>query len=292
MNRIKSSLFLLLQMLLPRKLLTAAVYRLAQMRTVALKDFFIDRFVRVYKVNVDEIKLPVPSGFSCFNEFFTRELKSGERPIDSTADALISPADGTVSAAGRIESERLFQAKGLHYTLQDLLATDIGDADKYRNGSFATIYLAPYNYHRVHAPFAGKLVAARYVPGDLYSVNATTVSLLRKLFVRNERLICHFETALGPMIAILVGALNVGSITTPWTGEIRPRKKGVVEDIDIRAAGVSTTVEKGDLLGWFNMGSTVILLAPPGVPAAFAAIEGGKKVRVGQAIGSAAPHIK
>lgn len=286
MNRITSSLFLILQRILPRRLLTAAIYRLARVRTVAIKNFLIDRFVQAYRINTDEIKRPVPSGFSCFNDFFTRELAAGERPIDAAPDALVSPADGTVSATGNIHGEQIFQAKGLRYTLRDLLATDVDEADRYQDGSFATIYLAPYNYHRVHSPFTGNLTAARYVPGDLYSVNATTVARLRDLFVRNERLIFHFATAKGPMVVILVGALNVGSITTPWTGELRPKIKGVVDNLDIHAAEISTQVEKGDLLGWFNMGSTVILLAPADVADAFSAMSGGTKVYVGQAIGS------
>ncbi len=288
MNQLAAWLFLLLQKILPRSLLTSLVYRIAQIRTVAVKNYLIRRFVGIYKVNVDEILLAIPDGYACFNEFFVRELKPGQRPIDNDVHSIVSPADGTVSAAGKIDKDRIFQAKGLHYTLIDLLSTDLDDVDNYIDGSFATIYLAPYNYHRVHCPVAGKLNAVRYVPGDLYSVNATTVSLLPNLFTRNERLICHFETAVGPLVVILVGAMNVGSISTSWTGEIRPRKKGVAEDIDIHAGETPATVAKGELLGWFNMGSTVIVLLPSSTSNEFADLTGGQVVRMGEAIGSVA----
>ena len=218
--------------------MTSLVFQIARIRNKWFKDFLIQQFTAAYKVNVEEALLSAPDDFACFNDFFIRDLKAGRRPIAVADDAIVSPADGTVSAAGRIDKERIFQAKGLHYTLTDLLATDLADADRYVDGAFATIYLAPYNYHRVHCPVAGKLVAARYVPGDLYSVNAATVSLLPNLFTRNERLICHFETVFGPMAVVLVGAMNVGSISTPWSGEIRPRKRGVVDDIEIGRAHV------------------------------------------------------
>jgi phosphatidylserine decarboxylase len=268
--------------------LTRLVNRLTRIRTKSFKNFLIRHFINVYDVNVEEILLPVPDGFASFNDFFIRELQPNERPVDSGEHVIVSPADGTVSAAGRIQKDRIFQAKGLHYTLTDLLATDLADAVRYTDGAFATIYLAPYNYHRVHCPLSGKLVAARYVPGDLYSVNSATVSLLPNLFARNERLVCHFETSTGPMVVILVGAMNVGSISTIWTGEIRPRKRGVAEDIDVRSVEADAVVEKGDLLGWFNMGSTVILLLPPATGDGFPSLASGKKVRMGEAIGSLA----
>ena len=152
------------------------------------------------------------------------------------------------------------------------------------NGRFATIYLAPYNYHRVHAPFDGELVAARYVPGDLFSVNEATVSRVAGLFRRNERLVMHFRTASGPAVLIFVGALNVGSISTPWSGEIRPRKSGIVDTIDI--SNHDSNVRKGDLLGWFNMGSTVILLLPDGACKWNDDLEPGDTLRMGESIGT------
>ena len=246
MSQLKSRLFLLLQKVLPRYALTALVFRLARIRTTGIKNFLISRFVSFYNVDVAEVRHSVPEDFATFNDFFIRELAAGARQIDSASESITSPADGTVSAAGQIDGHRIFQAKGLHYTLTDLLATDIDDAEKYVDGAFATIYLSPSNYHRVHSPFAGELVAARYVPGDLFSVNEATVSYLPRLFTRNERLICHFATDCGPVVVILVGALNVGSISTRWSGDLRPRKKGLVENLDIGAQGETTRIKKGD----------------------------------------------
>ena len=250
----------LLQFLLPRYALTSLIYRIARLRSPSIKNFLIARFIRLYNVNVAEVKLDIPQGFATFNDFFIRELEDGARPIDTDTRVLVSPVDGTISQAGQLRQDRILQAKGREFTLAELLATDLEDADPFVDGAFATIYLAPHNYHRVHAPLAGELVAVRYVPGDLFSVNAATAAVIPGLFRRNERLIMHLRTVYGPCVLIMVGALNVGSISTPWSGEIRPRKKGVVEAINIGAA--ATTVSKGGLLGWFNMGSTVILLLP------------------------------
>jgi phosphatidylserine decarboxylase len=280
----RALLFVILQYLVPRYWLTAAVYKIARIRNVRIKDFLITRFVRLYDVDTDEIKLELPGDFATFNDFFIRELKDDARAIDTATPSIVSPVDGTVSEAGALRAGRILQAKGLDYSVQDLLATDIEEANAYEDGQFATIYLAPYNYHRVHAPLAGELVAARYVPGDLFSVNNATASRVRGLFRRNERLILHFRTAHGRAAVILVGALNVGSISTPWSGAIRPRKTGVVEIINVSAA--TTTLNKGDLLGWFNMGSTVILLLPAGAAEWHANMQSGNRLRMGEAIGT------
>ncbi len=280
-----SQLFLLLQRILPKRLLTALVYRLARLRVPAIKDLLIRSFLKMYAVDLDEVADSVPSDFVSFNDFFIRELKPDARPIDSSTSSIVSPADGFVSAIGRTEENLLLQAKGLDYSLEELLATDLHDARNFYDGSFATIYLAPFNYHRVHAPLAGELVAARFVPGTLFSVNQSTVSHLRGLFVRNERLICHFTTAAGPCVVIFVGAMNVGSITTPWTGELRPRKGNIVDNIDLHEPDTSLIVGKGDLLGWFNMGSTVIVLTPPGVCTWKSGLQAGDALRMGEAIG-------
>ena len=290
MSKLLAWPFVLLQFVLPKHLLTALVFHIAGIRTKSIKNFLIRHFVSIYKVDAGEAALTVPDGYPSFNDFFTRQLADGARPIDSSTDSIISPVDGTVSEAGTIESDMLLQAKGIHYSLSDLLMTDIKDAERFSNGSFATLYLAPQNYHRVHCPLSATLVAARYVPGALYSVNPTTVSLLPNLFTRNERLICHFDSDAGPIIVILIGALHVGSISTPWTGQIRPRHKGVVQDIDIHQHGYPTEVNKGDLLGWFNMGSTVIILLPPD-SCEFSIEPGpGEEVRMGQVIGRIAPE--
>ena len=279
-----ANVFVIFQYLLPRHWLTSLIYRLARIRNPRVKDFLITRFVQLYDVDIEEVKLDLPQGFPTFNDFFVRELIDGARNIDDDANAIISPADGTVSLAGTLRADSILQAKGLDYSLDDLLATDLDESASYINGRFATIYLAPYDYHRVHAPFDGELFAARYVPGDLFSVNESTVSKVAGLFRRNERLIMHFRTARGSAVVILVGALNVGSISTPWSGEIRPRKAGAVEVIDI--SGHDTKVHKGDLLGCFNMGSTVIVLLPDGVCEWHDNLEAGDTVRMGESIGT------
>lgn len=280
----KGRAFLLLQRLLPKHLLTALVRRFARVRAAPVKNLLIRAFVQAYAVDLEEIPRRVPEGFEHFNAFFTRELTPGARPIDPEPAAVVSPVDGITSAAGRIERGRLLQAKGLHYSLEDLLATDLSDAALFEDGEFATFYLAPYHYHRVHSPLAGELTSARYVPGALYSVNDLTVRTLPRLFARNERLVCRFRTDVGPMILVMVGALNVGSITTPWTGTVTPRKAGVVEDLELDD-GVPRGVAQGDLLGWFNMGSTVIVLLPPGTCAWRDGLVLGARVRMGEGIG-------
>lgn len=276
-------LFVALQYLLPRRWLTAVVHRLARVRLRWFKDALIRGFIRLYKVDLAEIAAEVPRDFRHFNDFFTRELAAGARPIADDPAAIVSPVDGTVSMAGPLHGERLIQAKGIEYALDDLLAIDLDDARAYDDGVFATIYLAPYNYHRVHTPIDGELVAAHYIPGDLFSVNDGTARYLPGLFHRNERLNLHFRTAHGPAALIFVGALNVGSITTPWTGEIRPRKRGVAEVQNLGRAPRS--LARGDLLGWFNMGSTVIVLLPRGVATWRDSLQSGATVRMGEAIG-------
>ena len=282
--------FVALQYVLPQHLLTALIWRIARIRHVATKNFLITRFVGFYDVDIDDVKLNVPDDFASFNDFFVRELDAGARPVDESDNSIVSPVDGTVSIADEIRGDCIIQAKGLDYTLSDLLATDLEQAAAYVDGTFATIYLAPYDYHRVHAPLDGELVAARYVPGDLFSVSSATVAHVDGLFRRNERLIMHFKTDHGPAVLIFVGALNVGSISTPWTGELRPRKHGVVDIPDL--SGRSATVKKGDLLGWFNMGSTVILLLPAGVAAWDDDLQPGETLRVGEAIGQLSDALK
>jgi phosphatidylserine decarboxylase len=279
-----SRLFVFLQYLLPRFWLTALVYRIARIRNPGVKDFLIRRFVSLYNVDLDDVKRDTPAGFETFNDFFIRELEEDARPIDPDRSAIVSPVDGTVSSAGAIKGHDVFQAKGLDYSLEDLLATDLQEVGRYVDGHYATIYLAPYNYHRVHAPLDGRITAAHYIPGDLFSVNTATAAYVRGLFRRNERLALHFDTEHGPWVLLLVGALNVGSISTPWSGEIRPRKSGVVDVIDLEEGPVD--VARGDLLGWFNMGSTVILLTPAGSADWSETLTAGQTVRMGERIGS------
>jgi phosphatidylserine decarboxylase len=264
--------------------MTAVIYRIARVRVRAIKDMQIRGFLKLYDVNLDEVRLQLPGDFPTFNDFFTRELEKGARVVDQDPAALVSPVDGTLSQAGPIRGDRLFQAKGIDYSLDDLLAIDLDRSRAFSGGMFATIYLAPYNYHRVHAPVAGTLVSAHYVPGDLFSVNEATAMHVPGLFRRNERLNLHFETASGPIVLIFVGALNVGSISTPWSGEIRPAKSGVVKTLDLSAH--PRNVSKGDLLGWFNMGSTVIVLLPANFGTWNDDLVPGAETRMGTRIGT------
>jgi phosphatidylserine decarboxylase len=284
-RNLRGRLFVLLQRILPQHALMALVGSITSVRIRPVKDFLIRTFVRTYDVDTTETRREVPAGFIDFNDFFTRELADDARPVDPSPGSVVSPVDGIMSASGRIDGNALLQAKGIHYTLEDLLATDLADAALFENGCFATMYLAPYNYHRVHSPLSGQLTAMRYVPGRLYSVNQTTVSLLPGLFTRNERLICHFRTLAGPMAVIFVGALNVGSVSTPWTGRIRVRKTGVVDDLVIDAAIAPVEVDKGQMIGWFNMGSTVILLLPPDTCSWREELTTGCRLRMGEVIG-------
>ncbi|MEM9207759.1 MAG: archaetidylserine decarboxylase [Pseudomonadota bacterium] len=251
-------LFAALQYVLPKFLMTALIYRIARIRHPGFKNGLITRFVDAYNVDVDDIDASVPDDFATFNDFFIRELKDGARPIDADPNSIVSPADGRLSQFGTITDGTLVQAKGRNYRVDELVAVDLPTAAAFDGGQFATIYLAPFNYHRVHSPVDGTLVAAHYVPGDLFSVNAATARYVPGLFRRNERLNLHIQTAGGRCMLSLVGALNVGSISTPWTGEIRPQSKGVVETFTLDSHPVD--LKKGDLLGWFNMGSTVVML--------------------------------
>jgi len=284
MRSLTDRLFLLLQHLLPRMLLTRVFYRLTRLRSPVVRNLSIRAFVRLFDVDVGEARHAVPDGYPTFNAFFTRELREGARPVDADDGVIVSPCDGTLSACGAIHAGQVFQAKGKSYGLDELLAIDLDDAARFDGGLFSTIYLAPYDYHRVHLPYAAELEAMHYVPGDLYSVNAATVSLLPRLFVRNERLVCRFRTEFGPMSVIMVGALNVGSMTTPWSGEIRPRKDGVV-DVIRPDPSVPARVGKGGLLGWFNMGSTVIVLLPPNAADWTDDLVPGDRLKMGQGIG-------
>ena len=282
-----SRLFVWLQYLLPRFWMTALVYRLARIRNRRFKDLFIRRFIALYNVDIEDVQRDVPDGFDTFNDFFIRELEEGARPVDADSTSVVSPVDGTVSSAGTIQGNRIFQAKGHDYSLEDLLATDLQEARRFVDGAYATIYLAPYNYHRVQSPLDGRITAARYLPGDLFSVNTATAAHVPGLFRRNERLALHFESQTGPWVLVFVGALNVGSISTPWSGEVRPRRTGVVDSIDLAHGPLE--VARGDLLGWFNMGSTVILLTPPGACSWNDSLQAGATVRMGEAMGSLRP---
>lgn len=252
-------LFAALQHALPKHLMSRGIYAIARSESRFVKNTFLRIFLNLFDINMAEAVQPNPYAYRTFNEFFTRALKPGARPIAIESEFLVSPVDGTVSQVGELLNESLLQAKGQHYTLQELLAGDEESITTYRNGSFACIYLAPYNYHRIHMPYAGTALKNIYVPGDLFSVNASTARAVPRVFARNERLICEFTTSIGRVAVILVGALHVGSIETVHCGEVNPppRRHKRPEYI---ARGIGREFKKGEELGRFNMGSTVVLL--------------------------------
>jgi phosphatidylserine decarboxylase len=252
-------LFATLQYLLPKQALSRIVHRVMRNESPTVKRLIITNFMRGYTINMSEAVQTDPLAYRSFNDFFTRALRPDARPIAAEPDAIVSPVDGTVSQCGPVHGETIIQAKGQGYSLTELLAGDAASVAAYRDGSFACIYLAPYNYHRIHMPFAGSLRSTVYVPGDLFSVNAATARAVPRLFARNERVICDFDTTIGRMAVILVGALFVGSMETVYAGEINPppRPKRGVHPI---AKGIGSSFAKGAELGRFNMGSTVVLL--------------------------------
>jgi phosphatidylserine decarboxylase len=221
-----------------------------------------------------------PCSYGSFNEFFTRALKPDARSIAPGLREIACPADGMISEAGRIEGDRLLQAKGRHYALAELLASE-SSARRFADGAFATIYLAPFNYHRVHMPLRGRLREAVYVPGRLFSVNAATASLVPRLFARNERVLTFFDGAFGEFALILVGALNVGSIATVWAGDVTPAARRVVTTLPPQ----DVSLDKGEEFGRFNMGSTVILLFQENRVRWHEDMRAGATVRLGQSLG-------
>lgn len=255
----RDRLFAALQYLLPKHLLSRCMYSIARSERPLIKNTLLRIFLKGYRINMAEAAQPNPFAYRSFNDFFTRALRAGARPIAASADVVVSPVDGTLSQCGELQSDSILQAKGHRYSLRQLLAGDEEAIAAYRDGSFACIYLAPHNYHRIHLPYGGTARANRYVPGDLFSVNAATARAVSAVFARNERLICDFDTALGRMAVILVGALFVGSIETVHCGEVNPPPQRRKTPVSI-AAGVGRRFEKGEELGRFNMGSTVVLL--------------------------------
>ncbi len=243
--------------------LTTIMGYLAHVRCKIIKNNLIRLFIRHYKVNMSESVIKDINHFVNFNDFFTRHLDPLARKIDADPHSLISPADGIVSAAGHIQYNQLLQAKGAYFSLLELLGGNENLEKKFHHGRFITLYLAPKDYHRVHLPFAGSLRKMIYVPGALFSVNPFSVENIPNLFARNERVICYFETTLGPLCVILIGALIVGSIVTPWGGKTkRLQQKTVVETT---YADNFLHLQKGDEIGYFQLGSTVIVLTPSNI---------------------------
>jgi phosphatidylserine decarboxylase len=276
----RGRLFVWLQYLLPQHALSRLIGSAARVRIVWFKNCTIRGFLRLYRVDMTEAAQSDPYRFGTFNEFFTRALKEGTRSIASDAEAIACPVDGCVSEAGPIDRDLLLQAKGRRYRLTELLAAQPW-ASQFEGGSFATIYLAPYNYHRVHMPLRGELRETVYVPGRLFSVNAATARHVPGLFARNERVLTLFDSDAGQFALLLVGALNVGSIATAWAGDITPAARRVITKIP----APPTVLEKGAELGRFNMGSTVILLFEANRARWHTAVRAGSVVQLGQSLG-------
>jgi phosphatidylserine decarboxylase len=276
--------FVAMQYLLPQRLLSRLVGRLADSELPWLKKSFIDWFRQRYQVDMSEAAEPDPDAYSSFNAFFTRALRAGARPIDAAADSIVSPADGVVSQAGRIEQGRILQAKGQTYSALELLGGDPQLAQRFDSGTFATIYLSPRDYHRVHMPLTGTLRQMIYVPGQLFSVNQVTADNVPRLFARNERLVCLFDTDCGPMAVILVGAMIVAGIETVWAGQVTPQPRRIATQHYPQNAA-PLLLEKGAEMGRFKLGSTAIVLFGPGAAAWTDTLRAGEFVRMGARIG-------
>ena len=280
MSRYRGRLFVWFQYLLPQHGVSRLILAATRVRTRWFKDWIIRGFLKLYRVDMTEAVETDPYRYATFNEFFTRALKDGARAIAGEDDVIACPVDGFVSEAGTIDQDRLLQAKGRYYRLTELLAAQPW-ASRFEGGSFATIYLAPFNYHRVHMPLRGKLRETVFVPGRLFSVNAVTAQHVPGLFARNERVLTLFDTAFGQFALVLVGALNVGSMATVWAGDITPAARRVIAKVP----APPTMLEKGAELGRFNMGSTVILLFEPNRARWLSEVHAGSTVRLGQPLG-------
>ena len=284
------NLFVTLQKLVPQHLLSRVVGRVAE--SARLKKPFIRWFVKRYSVDMSDAQEQDPLAYENFNAFFTRALKAGARPFaEGINDALpiLCPADGAISQLGEINEHGLLQAKGRYYTVADLLASNQDTAD-FDGGSFATVYLSPKDYHRVHMPVAGKLTKMSYIPGDLYSVNKQTAEGVPNLFARNERLVCLFDTELGPMAVVLVGAMIVAGIETVWAGRVCPgRDRHKVQVTQYEATVPAIELAAGAEIGRFYLGSTAIVLFGHATVELNGKLAADSPVRMGQLLGLAGP---
>ncbi|NGY06198.1 archaetidylserine decarboxylase [Solimonas terrae] len=281
--RFTDRIFVLLQLCLPTRWLSMLVFKLTQIRHVGFKNRLIRLFLSGYTIDLQEAECERIEDYNSFNHFFTRALKPGARVAPDDPRAFVSPVDGTLSQFGRITEDRLIQAKGHSYSLYDLLPED-AQAGDFLGGEFCTIYLAPYNYHRIHMPIDGRLAHWTYVPGRLFSVNAATARALPNLFTRNERLNARFDTPAGAFALSMVGALFVGSLETVWSGRVSPphlRRPGGGQYTPMSPVVLARSAE----MGRFNMGSTVILLTQPGAVSWSDALQAGQALRLGESLG-------
>ena len=272
-----------LQYALPKRLLTQLAGKLAGLEGGKVTTAVIRWFAKRYGVNMAEAANPDPASYASFNQFFTRPLREGARPI---ADAdFVCPVDGAISQFGPIEFDQVFQAKGHFYSTTALVGGDRALAARFENGDFATIYLSPRDYHRIHMPCAGRLRTMVHVPGDLFSVNPVTARGVPGLFARNERVVCAFDTARGPLALVLVGATIVGSMATAWHGVVNPPRPGRIRRWSYDEPRIE--LQRGEEMGRFLLGSTVVLLWPHGTLRFAPDWAPGGAVRMGQALGKA-----
>jgi len=277
-------IFIALQYLLPQHLLSRCVGRLAECRGVKTKNLLIKAFATHFVVDMSEAEEEDLSQYENFNAFFTRALKPDARPICEESKAIVSPADGAVSEIGDIELGSVMQAKGQYYSLISLLGGDAGLTNALMGGKFVTVYLSPRDYHRVHMPYAGRLLKMTYVPGQLFSVNQATANKVPGLFARNERLVCEFEADFGRFAVVLVGAMIVAGIETVWAGEVapvKPRLHSVAYDQQ-----TEILLQKGEEMGRFKLGSTAIILFPENTVEWQQDLSNGSAVKMGQALGA------
>lgn len=279
-------LFVMSQYVTPQLTVSRLAGKLADMdSSPAMKNRVIKWFIGRYGVDMSEAAEPDPEAYPSFNAFFTRALKPGLRPMDERASVMVSPVDGAISQLGTVTDDRVFQAKGQSFSLTELLGGDHQRASEFASGEFATIYLSPKDYHRIHMPLAGTLREMTYVPGKLFSVNPTTAEQVPNLFARNERVACVFDTDFGPMAMVLVGAMIVGSMETTWAGVVAPDSRGVSATYYSHLEK-PIRFEKGEEMGRFRLGSTVILVMPEGAVNWNTDQVAGKTVRLGEALGS------
>ncbi|MDE2251905.1 MAG: phosphatidylserine decarboxylase [Gammaproteobacteria bacterium] len=277
--------FAALQCLLPQHLLSRLVGALARTRLAWVRRPLVAGFVRAYRPELSDAVEPDPRAYPSFNAFFTRPLRAGSRPASPAPRAIDSPVDGRISALGLSSAGRLLQAKGRDYSLRALLAGNEPLCASLAGGPYMTIYLAPFNYHRIHMALAGTLRGAWYVPGRLFSVNDATARHVPGLFARNERIVLQFDSPAGTHALVMVGALFVGSMGTVWHGDIAPRRARGALALPVPTGSAASDLARGAELGRFNMGSTVILLLPPGPARWDASLECGATLRVGQTLG-------
>lgn len=264
---------------LPHRLLSSLARRLAYSQNRVLKQWLIDTVARKFGVDLSEAAQPDRTAYPTFNAFFTRALRPDARTPDADPNALLMPADGRISQCGAIEHGRIFQAKGQSFTAAELLGS-VADAEPFQEGVFATVYLSPRDFHRVHMPWTGTLRETVHVPGRLFSVGTDAVASVPRLFARNERLVCHFDTDFGPMVQVMVGALLVSGVETVWSGVEIPAYGDAVSRKDWRDKGI--TLERFAEMARFNYGSTVITLLPRGVAALDPGLAAETPVRLGQ----------